>query len=626
VLVAAVLALSIGAALLGRAGAKTRAALRLAGENYDQSQAHLKQAEANYQIAREAVDRYYNQVSEETLLNQPRMERLRRKLLETAREFYQKLLDQQEGHPESRADLASAHGRLAMIDDRIGAPAGAIEHGRQSAALFAQLDAERPGTVAYRDGLADALNVLGLLELSSGQIGPAEEHLKRTAALHEALSRDDPRAVEYRNGLGMGLNNLGTLYLKLGRLDEAESCLRRVIETFEALVREGHGGALLRYELAGAYHNAGSLDESTGRVARAEERYKKAIAIQEAVVREHPDVLDYQLFLSRHYVNLGNLAYHGSRRDEAASWLRKALAIREDLASEHAEVVDFRDGLANVCNSLGNIELDDGRPELAERSYRRALDFWQALAETHPDQGEFRYRLGTVRYNLGRLCRGRGDRTAACDWFGRSAEPLEEVLRRRPDDAVTRALLLRVLHERAAELFELGRPGEAAEAWGRAVQLADGPARDVYRINRATALAKSGDPRRALAEADAIAAVGPKSGEVLYNLACIYSLASAAERDDRATSEAVRRRGVACLSGQALALLRSAHDVGFFDEPGRLELLETDPDLDPIRSHEGYPLLRADLTFPTRPFVGAEDAGRLPATHRPSERSQARTP
>src|SRR5207245_7988957 len=55
--------------------------------------------ERNFQLAREAVDRYYTKVSEEVLLNEPGLEPLRKKLLEAAGEFYKKFAEERGNDP-----------------------------------------------------------------------------------------------------------------------------------------------------------------------------------------------------------------------------------------------------------------------------------------------------------------------------------------------------------------------------------------------------------------------------------------------------------------------------------------------------------------------------------------------
>ncbi len=77
-LATAVAGLSIVVIAVGREQARTRQAQR--------------QAEENFHQARQAVDDYFTFVSEETLLDQPGLQPLRKKLLESARDYHQSFL------------------------------------------------------------------------------------------------------------------------------------------------------------------------------------------------------------------------------------------------------------------------------------------------------------------------------------------------------------------------------------------------------------------------------------------------------------------------------------------------------------------------------------------------------
>src|SRR5262249_4834086 len=105
-LVASTVALAAGAALLQRANART-GARRL-------------EAERDFTPARQAVDRFFTRVSEERLLNEPAMLRLRKDLLSTAREFYQRFVDERRHDPAVRAELGESHLRLLLISRALG--------------------------------------------------------------------------------------------------------------------------------------------------------------------------------------------------------------------------------------------------------------------------------------------------------------------------------------------------------------------------------------------------------------------------------------------------------------------------------------------------------------------------
>src|SRR5262249_15987406 len=100
-LVTAVVTLSVGLALLRREQGHTEEA--------------LQEARRNFRQLRQTVDRYFTQVSENILLNEPGLEPLRRQLLQEALTSYQEFVQQHHGDTELELELAEAHLRLARI-------------------------------------------------------------------------------------------------------------------------------------------------------------------------------------------------------------------------------------------------------------------------------------------------------------------------------------------------------------------------------------------------------------------------------------------------------------------------------------------------------------------------------
>src|SRR5262249_22804902 len=73
------------------------------------------QARRDFRRAREAVDQYLTEVSADEELKSENLDVLRRKLLQTARDFYNRFLSDHPDDPELAADLGRAHGRLGDI-------------------------------------------------------------------------------------------------------------------------------------------------------------------------------------------------------------------------------------------------------------------------------------------------------------------------------------------------------------------------------------------------------------------------------------------------------------------------------------------------------------------------------
>ena len=105
-MVAAVVALSVGTVLLR--------------QKQTEIEAQRERAEENFRLARDAVDRYLTEVAESPDLAAHGLEPLRRRLLDTAREFYRTFVERGAGAPELRDELGVAHVRLGNISRIIG--------------------------------------------------------------------------------------------------------------------------------------------------------------------------------------------------------------------------------------------------------------------------------------------------------------------------------------------------------------------------------------------------------------------------------------------------------------------------------------------------------------------------
>ena len=70
--------------------------------------ANANLAEKCFQLNREAVDRYFTEVSEGDLLDEPGLQPLREKLLKLAKDYYARFVEERRNDPAVRADLAAA--------------------------------------------------------------------------------------------------------------------------------------------------------------------------------------------------------------------------------------------------------------------------------------------------------------------------------------------------------------------------------------------------------------------------------------------------------------------------------------------------------------------------------------
>jgi tetratricopeptide (TPR) repeat protein len=240
----------------------------------------------------------------------------------------------------------------------------------------------------------------------------------------------------------------------------------------------------------------------------------------------------------------------------------------------------YRRESAGVQNNLGSLLVEIGKGAEAEAAYRQALAQRERLAAGFPGVPEYAVDLGDSLSSLGHLFRKRGEPQAALEWYGQAVARLRPVVAAEPRLAAGRHHLGNSHAGRAEVLMTLGRPAEALSDWDRAVELADGPTGDSFRLHRARALARAGEAVRAVAEAEELAAAPGATAAALKECAGVLAVAAAGSPPDADRYHA-----------RAVELLRLAFAKGYRDIAAMLQ----DSDLDPLRRRADYADLLWDL-------------------------------
>jgi len=185
--------------------------------------------------------------------------------------------------------------------------------------------------------------------------------------------------------------------------------------------------------------------------------------------------------------------------------------------------------------------------------------------------------------NLGKLIGDRGQLQASLDWYGNAIAILEPILGKNRRLAKARENLGNSYFNRALALAQLHRYADSLKDWDRAIELHEGPKRLTIRSLRALALAGVGDHVQATREADEVAAAKEATGPLLHDIACVFSLASRAVKDDAKLKESYATR--------AVELLQQAVQKGYQD----VAHMKKDTDLDPLRQREDFQKLIREL-------------------------------
>jgi tetratricopeptide (TPR) repeat protein len=569
-LVTAVLGLSIGTVLIAREQERTRqAALR---------------AQTNFRKALDTVNQYCLRVSEERLLNEPGLQGLRRELLQRARGFYEELLTDPGADPDVEADLARACLRLADLTAAVEPGPQAGEYYQEALDRFGRLVREHPEVSRYQADLAVVHNDLGNWHRNQGQKDAAATEYGEALRLRKELVEKEPEVDEWRRDRARSHNNLAVFHRDAGDLPEA------LTASMEALILRGelaqaHPEVLdYQLDLAQSENNlAAVLRASKQKFGLVEEAYARCLAILTTLP---PDNLAVQEALGGAYNNLGELYRQNNQPSEAEKAFARALPVLEALTKKNPLVTSYQRDLARCLNNLGALYADSSRRARADAAYRQAIDILERLDRDYGPGLNLAEELGMTYLNLAHLLGKYNTLPESVEWYGKAVGRLGPLYDKGQAGAEARRRLRDAHVERAVVLAQLGRHAESVQDWDRMVELDKGQSPKELLLARVAALARKGDYTRAVAEAEALA-VGASGGD-LYDLACVYALASAAVRKDKGLSAEEQKGRAEQQAARAVELLKESHAEGFLEGALNWGHMVSDPDLEAIRKHPAY--------------------------------------
>jgi tetratricopeptide (TPR) repeat protein/tRNA A-37 threonylcarbamoyl transferase component Bud32/ribosomal protein S27E len=369
----------------------------VASAGYMRTKAALKQADANYDTAINAVDETLNVVGNDWLVNVPQMELARRQLLRKSLEFYQGLLERKPTDVGTRFRIARAYHRVGDIHRQLGEKTEAKKAYQEAIERFQVLSAQFPDEPEYRHELGITYDYLG--ELLRGTDGiEAEEDYRNALAIQQELAKHD-NSAGYRQELSRTLNNQGILFMDTNRPDQARESLEKARTILTRLKKDFPDKLAYQQELARTNINLGNLCNKTGNATEAEQAYRWASELLTSVVAREPHVHDYRYKLAVCLVNFANLLKDPplTKPMEAEVQYKKAVEQLDKLTDEYPRIPLYKKELANAYNSLAAVHVR------APAGYASAQDCWDKaqrlldeLTSDDPDNAEYQSLLGLV--------------------------------------------------------------------------------------------------------------------------------------------------------------------------------------------------------------------------------------
>lgn len=421
---------------------------------------------------------------------------------------------------------------------------------------------------------ADAWTQKGVIARALGDRAGAATRFKSAVDLWKLVVAERPddfdaalRLAEVQADLGRTLDPGGKA--TGSEADQALAAFESARGLLTALADAHPESPVARRALARTLGDAGRLQERLGAAEPALASLRGAAKLWEELVWEAPADLDARLALAS---VLGLQARIERERPEGPPAALKTLKRAEEVLAAAPETANSPPRLdferAKRLNDLAALERTLGAVPVAVGHAESASKLLESLSTRFPVETDYRAELALTYNLLAELRRGRGERVEAMDLAIKARDLLDRLMVEEPTDP--------------------GHPVDLATSWQLIGRL-HGQARENTEALRAF--------RRAI---DLLEGRERLDGPGLYALACDLSLglsligakdgAVPLDDDDPALSpaETLRRR---LHAERAVAALGQAIARGF----GDLELYQTDPALDPLRSRDDFKKLLADL-------------------------------
>ena len=388
----------------------------------DRSVAAEALARENFEMARRAVDTYLSQVSEEQLLNQPGLQPLRKRLLQSALRFYQEFLQQRSDDPTLQADVAQAYFRVGTISRELDTTQDALSAYEKSRELYERLARDHPEDALFLNELAKTVRAIGRVQArnqSTDQRAEATRSFQRSIELGERLVREHPnhpKAAEFQRDLAWSYNNLGLL--QQGAAQSALRSYQKALVLWRQLVEDHPEVIEFQNGKARTLGNQGWQLLKSGDFAGAAESNQNAADILEQLVRNDSKDTGLRSALVDTLDSLGFIYDVSNQPAKAFATYQRGLAVAEPLARENPAVLEYQNRLAFLHNGLGHLQCKAGQPDAAWRSFQSALE----LIKTAERAKATLHCTAYVYRGLGKVQRLRGHQDEALASFQRAVQ------------------------------------------------------------------------------------------------------------------------------------------------------------------------------------------------------------
>ena len=345
-----------------------------------------EQAEANFHLARDAVDRLSDIAQNRLLIDPSDVAGIRRNMLESAAMYYETFAKGHSDDPAVIIEAERAERRAAALRSTIGQPWEAETHDLRAIALVEGLYNAQPNRSQYQTELGDCYIDLGrLYEYELADKASADKSFRRAKDLYRPLFDSLPENHDAQLSMCWVCMELGKNLKAFNRDAEV------LVELKQALKISKHLAALApdNMESAGIVaqvrHLMADCESRTGAYIEAEADFRAAILVYGRIHAAQPDDEWTTFVFTSSQKYLAGMLNDIGRPQEAEKLVRGAIVEVEPIAQRRSQYNQMATHLAELNEELGNSLFAQRRFAEAHDAYIKSRDGLRRIYEAHKD-------------------------------------------------------------------------------------------------------------------------------------------------------------------------------------------------------------------------------------------------
>lgn len=427
-------------------------------QNFERAEQQKELAEENFQLAYAAVDQFYDKVTNETLLEEPGMEALRKSLLSEAGDFYKDLARRRANNNELQADYVTAVYRYATITNFIESTEKAIQLLND---LVKETETEGELSEELLLSLIPVHHALGTYIEESGDAEGGLTHQQQALEYAERLVELDEENWEYQLQKCLSIGKQVRYHGSRGDFEKAYETARQALDILNALDLEAINDANLWMHHGLAVRLIGSIDTATGKYEDAIDAFAEAIEDYERALELKPESKLLLRYIGVAQGGISNMQSRIGQVEQSLASNRQAIDTFEELVTNHPLDSLYQYDLSNQLSTLAIAQWKNQDYPEALANGLRAMRLREQLAQRFPETIKYITRLGRIYQNVS-LYYGNVKNEGESETYARKAvEIAERVVELQPESVRYRSDLSRTRSHLANLLVDQERQDEA---------------------------------------------------------------------------------------------------------------------------------------------------------------------